>query len=79
MCINGVFVRLENNDYLAIQSKKFFPDAYAHTQEDLELEANEWDTEERNLLQMREELERGKMHAAVSYETVLTHSRHSIH
>ena len=40
-------------------------DSHVHTPEDLELKADERDIEERDLLQLRDELERGEMHTAM--------------
>jgi hypothetical protein len=57
--------KLENEDYLALQSKRLFPDAYAYDADDLELEGEEVDTEERGLLRLRKELERGENGAQI--------------
>ncbi|KAA6412437.1 MAG: hypothetical protein FRX48_03427 [Lasallia pustulata] len=57
--IKSRFANLENEDCLALQSKRLFPDAYAYDADDPELENEEVDTEERGLLRLRKELERG--------------------
>ncbi|SLM40554.1 hypothetical protein LPUS_11378 [Lasallia pustulata] len=57
--IKSRFANLENEDCLALQSKRLFPDAYAYDADDPELENEEVDTEERGLLRLQKELERG--------------------
>ncbi len=64
--IKSCLAKLENEDYLALQSKRLFPDAYVYDADDLELEDEEVDTEERGLLRLRKELERGENGAQIS-------------
>lgn len=63
--IKSRFANLENEDCLALQSKRLFPDAYAYDADDPELENEEVDTEERGLLRLRKELERGENGAQI--------------